>query len=505
MNSLSKSKIAIVFAAVLMLALATVEAKHWLSKSTTDIQNSLPVSTASAQPTSNDPALNTAVSKLNLDSVAASYLAGTKIQIVGHSKTSAHLGFTFPDGLTGDETITLQPDQQYTPTPQEMLKLAQTGIQLYNVKFAATPNGADSLQLTLQYFVPYSSLAPDVQQAIQTQTADWFQLVPSARAQAPALGAGVNIAFGVGKQAAGAVWGVVSAFGKKGQNQQWMNQLAALEKCVQNPTNPLTQAAYGSNPAYQQQTLSNIQNASSSVQQVTAARFLAQLNATAAGLIGGPFGIALGGLTYLNDQVLQDVANQEILDASKNVVNCGQPTPSTPQAVGKFSPISGTFSYDYNNSGKACNKDVGSGNGTTQPGCNIYSDTRKATGTFSIIADQFDLPGGSGAGTFDGNGQSHVDITPVKHFWKETGDVQTELRIGTFQSGIIQMTIHGDSLTYDAGGQDHMGRPYPPTHQTQSFSASCEFKNVDFANGGKYSAFAQDDPHGTCTIELQPQ
>lgn len=496
-------------AVALCLGAGIIAARHWLSEPK---DNSLRSTVLGANPMSQ---MREAVANqlhpnagLNLDPEAAAYLAGAKAQVLGQNKNSAHLLFTFSDGATAEENITLQPDQPYSPSPVELAAAAMNGSQVYNVKFSAAADGTDKLQITLQYWVPYTSLSPDIQQAIRTQTsADFFQLVPEAHAQPGMAGVGVGIVFGVGKQAGGAAIGIWSAMGKKGQNQQWMNQLAALQNCVQNPTNPVTQAAYAQNPAYQQQTLSGIQNAQSSVQQVTAARFLAQLNATAGGLVGGPFGLALGGLTYLNDMALQDVANQEILDAAKNVPQCQPPNQPQPTASSKFSPMMGNFKYDFNSNGTTCNKDVGSGDGRTQVGCNIYAETRKAKGTFSIALDQFGLPGGTGTGTFDASYDSHVNIT--KASWRRTfsGDVQAELQCGgTPTTGYIRLNVHGGSLQLDETGTGPRGEALPATHtHTGDFGVLCEFHNVNFETGGTYSTFGADDPHGTCTLTLQPQ
>jgi hypothetical protein len=495
-------------AIALCLGVGIIAARHWLSEPKAASSQSTVLGANSMlqmkQAIANHLQPTVGV---NLDPEAAAYLAGAKAQVLSQSNRSARLLFTFSDGATAEENITLQPDQPYSPSPVEFAAAAMNGSQVYNVKFSSAADGADKLQLTLQYWVPYTSLSPDVQQAIRMQTAaGFFQLVPEAHAQPGMAGVGVGIVFGVGKQAGGAAIGIWSAMGKKGQNQQWMNQLAALQNCVHNPTNPVTQSAYAQNPAYQQQTLSGIQNAQSSVQQVTAARFLAQLNATAGGLVGGPFGLALGGLTYLNDTALQDVANQEILDAAKNVPQCQPPNQQQP-ASGKFSPMMGNFRYDYNRGGKTCNKDVGSGNGTTQPGCNIFSETRTAKGTFSIVTDQFGLPGGSGTGTYNAVSDSHVDITKASWHTAVSGDVQAELQCGgTPTAGYIRLNAKGDSLQLDETGTGPRGENLPATHsRTGNWGVLCEFHNINFETGGTYSTFGADDPHGTCTLTLQPQ
>ena len=74
------------------------------------------------------------------------------------------------------------------------------------------------------------------------------------------------------------------------------------------------------------------------------------------------------------------------------------------------------------------------------------------------------------------------------------------------QAGVIQMTIHGESLTYDLSSRAPNGQPLQPVHyDTASYATSCEFKNVDFTKSGSYSAFAKDDAHGTCKVEIERQ
>jgi hypothetical protein len=217
-------------AVALCLGVGIIAARHWLSQP----KDNGPQSTVlGANPMSQ---MREAVANqlhpnagLSLDPEAAAYLAGAKAQVLSQSKESALVLFTFSDGATAEENVTLQPDQPYSPNPVELAAAAMNGSQVYNVKFFSAADGADKLQLTLQYWVPYTSLSPDIQQAIRTQTsADFFQVVPEAHAQPGMAGVGVGIVFGVGKQAGGAAIGIWSAMGKKGQNQQWMNELAAL-------------------------------------------------------------------------------------------------------------------------------------------------------------------------------------------------------------------------------------------------------------------------------------
>lgn len=66
------------------------------------------------------------------------------------------------------------------------------------------------------------------------------------------------------------------------------------------------------------------------------------------------------------------------------------------------------------------------------------------------------------------------------------------------------MTIHGEALTFNEEDHGASGEHLAPIHMDDaSFSTSCEFRNVDFTKGGTYSAFSQDDNHGTCKLDLE--
>lgn len=483
MNTRLKMKIAIA-STLTLLILGLGISRFWLAGKRGDSRRNAPAVELSgagfSQPmprtVSTDPVINTLMARFNLDAKAAAYVSGVHTQVISQSATSAHLVLTFSDGLTADETITLQPNQQYTPTAEEIAKAAQSGNQVYNVKFSATPDG-DKLRLDLQYFVPYEALPPDLRQAIQTQTADWFQLVPSAKAQS-GIGAGIGVGFGIAKQSVGALMGIWSAMGKSGQHQQWMSQLDALENCVQNPTNPLTKTAYSNNPAYQQNTLANIHNARSSVQQVTAARFLAQVNSVAAGLVAGPLAIVLGGLTALNDMTLKDVGNQEVLDAGKNVTDCS-PQSTPPQAAGGDGTIlyrmhrNGYLSYDSED-----HFVQGSFNISAQPSAGV---TLKGTGGFqgTVVSKKFGTnvtcKGASGISGTGGSGQLVVGSNAL--------------------TGVCEGTEGGRAIHRD-------------TYMVLTDNNfQCHFDNVDLVNGGKYSVQAdgEESAWATCELELKPQ
>jgi hypothetical protein len=444
-----------------------------------------PSAASPSQPSStaatSSPVIKMLMAQYGLDLEAATYLAAAKTQVVSQSKTSVQLLFTFPDGATADETITIQPDQQYMPTPEELARAAQSGKQTYNLKFAAVPDGPDRTQITLQYFVPYSSLPPDAQQAIHQQatSADWFQLVPSAWAQGPGgagAGMGVKAGFGVGKQVFGTLMNIRNAMKKSEQNYDWMNQLDTLENCAKNPTNPVTQRAYEENPVYRDQTVAGIEQARSVVQQVTAVRFLAQENAVAAGLIGGPFGIILGGLTYLNDMTLKDVANRQISDIAKSVTEC---EPSPPPKPGQGD---GTLVYHMHREGYL----------------DYNEETRLVQGAFTLQPGPVD-----GSFTLAGKGEFQGSMQSSRFGTSSQCKGESEISGGGMSASFLisSSPVTGGCQFIERGKVTQLG----PNDSDTGFV--CEFQNVDLVNGGSYEVHAngEESQWATCRLELTPR
>ncbi len=425
-----------------------------------------------------DPAVNMMMAKFGLDEKAASYLAGAKTQVVSQSRTSIHLAFTFPDGQTADQLVTIQPDQHYTPTPTELEEAARTGRQTYDVKFSATP---DQTQITLEYFVPYSALPPDVQQAIRgpSSSAAWFQLVPSAWAQSGGEGGGMGMTGAkIGGKFVGALYGIYGAAKKSQDNQNWMDQLDALENCAKNPSNPVTQKAYGDNPTYQQQTVAGIENARSQVQQVTAARYLGQESSMAAGArLGLPGSLIMGSLNFLNDMTLKDVANRQITDIGKSVVPCQQ-TPQTPPNHPKGD---GTIVYHMYRKGYL----------------DYDEEENLVQGTFQLF------PAAGGTFVLRGTGElqsaNHSTKVGTSTKCKGTSEIRGEGGMGYLT--ISGSASGGDCEFTERGKVSHPGVGYSDT------GFDCRFTNVDVVNGGSYEvqASGEEAQWAKCTLELQPK
>src|SRR5882672_7393725 len=130
----------------------------------------------------------------HLSARAAVYLMKSKIRLIEESKTSTHFLMSFPDGGTIDETITLLPNQSYTPTTADLARAARSGSRVYNPHLTFKKNGTESLMATLEYRVPYSALPKEILEKIgapapgtPNKTAGFFNLVPPAWGQTQAI------------------------------------------------------------------------------------------------------------------------------------------------------------------------------------------------------------------------------------------------------------------------------------------------------------------------------
>jgi len=458
----------------------------------------------------------------HLSARAAVYLMKSKIQLIEETKTSTHFLMSFPDGGTIEETLTILPNQPYTPTATDLERAARTGSRVYNPRVKFKKNGTDSLQATLEYNVPYSALPKEVLERMGApappNNAGFFNLVPPAWGQAraigePTLGLFANMlaehlkdwklihgeweefdnAKSLGIDAPLAILDLILSMKELGGQ---LSQIGDLQDCAKNPTNPLTQKA-SHDPNHEHDVLDPLSDAKGNV----GSSWLPRVANVGAGYLTHflPFGsgFMLGPLLAMNDDAINSINEERIHDAEKLVVPCDKPAELTP---GAFRAMKGGFAYKYNLDDKTCLQVE------SQGGCSFHTETRTAEGKFSLTPDQFGFLVGGGSGAIQEQGQMHVDKTQASDRFTKSGALTAEFKCGGDdpQSGVIQMTIHGEALEWDEQGTGPRGESQPHMHlKSGSFAATCEFRNVDFTKGGSYSAYAQDDSHGTCTIELE--
>jgi hypothetical protein len=239
--------------------------------------------------------------------------------------------------------------------------LAESGPgHVYAVKFSVQNESDTKARIHLQYFVPYTAVPADLQRRMQSSTAPWFPLVPSASAQEGggssmgmdvASDTAVEITKEVLKQTAehgklskefptplSRLVDILNAFKKEQEHVAWLDELAELQDCAENPTNPLTQKAFNQDPAYRDQVVHGVTQARSDVTAMTGMRFLNLATAVATDLVEGPLGAITAPISSYNDETLKDLAENRVREAGKGIVPCHNP-PMTP---GHFQPMKGT-------------------------------------------------------------------------------------------------------------------------------------------------------------------
>ncbi len=98
-------------------------------------------------------------------SLSQQLLAKTKVQqeSQGTATNTHRYSFLFPTKDTAEIALTMQPNQFYKPTPQES-KASGAGARIYGLK---TTKDSKTNSYTINFFVPYSSLPPNVVQQLR--------------------------------------------------------------------------------------------------------------------------------------------------------------------------------------------------------------------------------------------------------------------------------------------------------------------------------------------------
>ncbi|MGC2197184.1 MAG: hypothetical protein WA628_21080 [Terriglobales bacterium] len=460
------------------------------------------------------------MTRYRMDPRAASYLSQTKIKVIDENDTSVHYVLTFPDGVTSDETVTIKPDQHYTPTDAELQRVSRSQLKVFHPELTQKKVSEDEVQFTLRYYVQQDTLPASVLERIRKSKAsarrtDFFSIVPAAWAQ---QGGGDNGAGFVGWNVAElvksmGVKGLEHAEWEKaakgldniltlkdlivgyGEISEWLGEVQELEDCAKHPTNPLTAKAAQSQE-YQQQVIGGLNEASWDVQ-MTAFPKVANI---AAGAVTQflPFGtgVLISPITSANDQAIAQIAEEQIADAKKMVVPCDKESEMT--AFG-FRPMTGKFDYKYVEEHKNCNEN----------GCNHNKTVREAKGTFELDPDATEASVaknvGSGFIQEDGgfentkcHGETHTSLKGPVRVMAEVG--------GLPEAAIVELNIGGDMWEGKTDSWQNCGA-MPPVHDTWNnggFGLTCKVKNINMVTGGSGTDFVEADRgHGTCTIELQ--
>jgi len=467
------------------------------------------------------PAAQMAMVKLMQKGISPStamMLTQAKAQVISQSNTSLRYTLTFPNGVSSDTTLNITPDQKYSPTPVELERARRTGHAIYHVKLSAKAESETKIHLILQYFVPNSEIPVNLLQRIHGQSAADFQIVPSVYADEGNTGAGIAQDTGIEiakeflKEHAehtkyakelpvplSRMVDVLNAFKKEEDHIGWLDELAELSECAENPTNPLTQKAYNEDPGAKEQALNSVASSHADVTQASFMRFLNLATSVATDLVDGPLGAITAPVSSYNDEALKGIAEDRINDAKKSVVDC-----NPYKGYGDiYPPLHGQIEYLYK-------KDSPSS-----------GDNWKRTNTLEkqIVADVelgFDengrnKSGVNGTGTFESkqSGGYQNAMGQTDDFQTLTGPVTVYAQLGgSGVVGWIRLDIGGQNLhgvmqhtsTFGQGGTEHS------EWDGGQADTTCKFTNVNLRKGGTYSSFSEGEGgYGTCKIVLIPK
>ena len=464
---------------------------------------------ASANPMINDPRVMMLMGQYHLSWQAAQFLAKTKLQVVSQTNTSVHYLLTFADGVTSEETVTLNPGQKYTPTAAELGRSARPDVQVIKPSLTAKQIGPKEMQFVLHYFLQERALPAEILQKIQPAASpvarDFFTLVPSAAAQEGGGGSGDNggsfVIWNVveltksmdvkqleqmeWEKSAKVVDNVLTARDViNGYNEisGWLGEIAELKECAEHPTNPLTQKAANTGE-YGNQVIGGLNDASSEIQG-TAFPKVANIAASAV-TQELPFGtgVLISPLVSANDKAIEQFAEDEINNAKKLVVPC-----DSPMLPGNLRPMHLVLTYSYNK---------------TEMG---IEEKRTAGGEFDLNSQMGGLEGeGPGKFTIE---RKQVEQGPNKcaNGYKGKGDGEAKITAGgggTPYGGVIELHLSTDLNLHESGMvPDGQRCAEQSRDEMRNYNFGCRFDRLDLVHGGTFSHFQDGDGHGTCTIEL---
>ncbi len=463
-------------------------------------------------PVVNDPRVSRLMSQYHFTRQAAEFLAKTKVQVIGQTDTSLHYLLTFADGVTSDETITINPGQKYTPTAAELERSKLPGVQVIKPSLTAKQAGPKEMQFVLHYFLQESALPAEVLQKIhpaapQVSSRDFFALVPSAWAQGGGSGEGsgdnggqfviwnlVELTKSMDvkqleqmewEKSAKAVDNILTARDViNGYNEisGWLGEIAELKDCAEHPTNPLTQKAANTDE-YGNQVIGGLDDASSEIQG-TAFPKVANIAASAV-TQELPFGtgVLISPLVSANDKAIEQFAEDEINNAKKLVVPC-----DNPMLPGNLRPMHLALVYAYNK---------------TEMG---IEEKRTASGEFDLNTQMGGLEG-------EGPGKFKIELKQVQQgpnacAYGYKGKAEGDAKItagggGTPFGGVIELHLSTDLNLHESGMVPDGQHCSEQSHdEMRNYNFTCHFDGLDLVHGGTFSHFQGGDGHGTCTIDL---
>lgn len=304
----------------------------------------------------------------------ARFFAASKRTTNCTSDTTCTYSVTYPNGAIRNVTLTATPNQQYTPTADELARKASVSNPVYDGKFSATGMEDDSTidtQLNISFFVPTTSIpnsplfmAPALPMTrkeanrAQIRGVNGYDGIRISWSEMGKKGADAGIGEVLGTAAYLSQWfgaDTVTKWGNKlgsvykvagilndsaeamkifNETKAWLDELTALEKCANNPTNSLTQT----DPNYSARTVANLEAARARIIEQGIVRILNVVDETSEGFT------MEGGATLLTipmkqaheyvEQTQKDLSAQEMKMARDSVVSCTPTCPTNLVATG---------------------------------------------------------------------------------------------------------------------------------------------------------------------------
>lgn len=311
----------------------------------------------------NEPFAAALVSK-GIPADIADFFAAAKLSSTCSSETTCTYLYTYPNGATRELTLTATPNQQYTPTAEELADTASVTNPVYHGYFAASgiEDSAPPVdtQIDISFFVPATSI-PEKPAIMASASSVTAKAVRRARVHAPGVndgfqlnlnevGAkGADVSIGslldyfkdTGKAAknTGSAYAVASALSDiagaaiiSKQVNAWLAELDALEKCAADPANSLTQT----DPNYTATTVANLQATRAEIKQISAVRFINVMSETGSGITPATaiLSIPLKSVHSWSEQTLKDASESLMRDARASVDSCKPTCPTSLKAEG---------------------------------------------------------------------------------------------------------------------------------------------------------------------------
>ncbi|MCR4303162.1 MAG: Ig-like domain-containing protein [Gallionella sp.] len=311
----------------------------------------------------NEPFAAALVSK-GIPADIADFFAAAKLSSNCSSETTCTYLYTYPNGATRELTLTATPNQQYTPTTDELDSTASVTNPVYHGYFAASgiedSTPPVDTQIDISFFVPTTSI-PEKPAIMAPASSITAKAVRRARVHAPGVNDGFQLNLNeIGAKGAdvaigsllehyadtgqtghktGNVYAVASALSDiagamtiSKQVSAWLSELDSLEKCAADPTNPLTQ----SDPTYTATAVANLRAARAELKQISAVRFINAMGETGEGIhsVTAILSIPLKQVHSWSEQTLKDSSEKLMQDARSSVVSCKPSCPTSFSATG---------------------------------------------------------------------------------------------------------------------------------------------------------------------------